>query len=204
MRATGRRALVVGAAALVVGLAIPVLWVQAVGQTRVTPALDAVAPVDAVVVLGAGLRDDGTPSIYLQRRLALAAALYDQGAAPIVILSGDAHEQPDGTVYDEPASMRDWITGLGVPEAAVILDREGFDTTATCRRAHDVYGVRSAVVVTQDYHLRRALFACTRAELDAVGVGASATSATPSHWLWWHVRELPASWKAAARELAGR
>jgi vancomycin permeability regulator SanA len=193
--------LTIGTAALLVAFLAPVAWVQATGQVRVRPAVDAVEPTDAIVVLGAGLRPDGTPSTYLRRRIEAAAALYANGVAPTVILSGDAHERADGSTYDEPAAMRDWIAGRGVPEGALVLDREGFDTTATCRRARDVYGVSGAVVVTQDYHLRRTLFSCTRAGLDTVGVGVSAASVRPARWLWWHVREVPASWKAAVREL---
>ncbi|QAY64491.1 YdcF family protein [Xylanimonas allomyrinae] len=202
MRPVRRRLLYVGGGLLALLLAAPVAWVQAVGQAHHRQVAE-VGPVDAVVVLGAGLRADGTPSPYLRRRLALAATLHERGVASTVILSGDAHQRPDGSTYDEPASMRDWIVDHGVPATDLVLDREGFSTTATCRRAHDVYGARSAVVVTQDYHVRRALFSCTQAGLDAVGVGVSAASASPANWLWWHVREMPASWKAAVRELVG-
>ncbi|WP_130416597.1 SanA/YdcF family protein [Xylanimonas ulmi] len=197
-----RRRVLWGAGLLVLAVAAPVVWVQAVGHAHVREPDDA-GPADAVIVLGAGLRADGTPSPFLRRRLAVAADLYRRGVAPRVILSGDAHERPDGTAYDEPGSMRDWIVGLGVPAGALVLDREGFETTATCRRAHEVYGVRAAVVVTQDYHLPRALFGCARAGVDAVGVGASAESSNPLRWLWWHAREAPASWRAGVRELLG-
>lgn len=193
--------MVVGALVAALAVVVPVAWVQLTGQARVRPSTAAVDDADAVLVLGAGLRADGTPSPYLQRRLGAAADLYLRGAAPTVVLSGDAHTTADGTVYDEPASMRAWILDLGVPDAALVLDREGFDTTASCRRTAELTGARTAVVVTQDYHLRRALFSCARAGLDAQGVGVSAASARPQHWVWWHVREVPASWRAAVREL---
>jgi vancomycin permeability regulator SanA len=186
---------------LLLAFAVPVAWVQVTGQTRVRSSTAAIEPVDAVLVLGAGLRPDGTPSAYLSRRLDVAAELYAAGVAPRVILSGDAHVTSDGAIYDEPGSMRDWILEKGVPSEALVLDRRGLDTTASCRRARDEYEATTAVVVTQDYHLRRALFSCNRAGLDAVGVGASAQSATPVRALWWHVREAPASWKAAVREI---
>jgi vancomycin permeability regulator SanA len=197
----GRRALGVVVTVLVLALVTPVAWVQITGQTRVRPSADAIEPVDAVLVLGAGLRADGTPSTYLRRRLDAAAELYAAGAAPVVIVSGDAHLVDDGTIYDEPGSMRDWILDKGVPNDALVLDRRGFDTTRSCRRAQEEYGVTTAVVVTQDYHLRRALFSCGRAGLDAVGVGVSAQSVTPVQAAWWHVREIPASWNAAFGEL---
>ncbi|MFE7405664.1 vancomycin high temperature exclusion protein [Isoptericola sp. NPDC057559] len=199
-----RRALVATATTLGVlalALAVPVAWVQLLGQARVRPSVEAVEPVDAIIVLGAGLRPDGTPSTYLRRRVDAAAELYHAGVADRVVLSGDGQARPDGTPYDEPASMREWILGRGVPDEALTLDRQGLDTTASCRRTADLTGARTAVVVTQDYHLRRALFSCARAGLDAQGVGVSSASATPRNWVWWHVREVPASWRAAVREL---
>jgi vancomycin permeability regulator SanA len=194
------------AGVLAVAFIVPVAAVQATGHTRVRHDPDEIEKADAVIVLGAGLRSDGTPSTYLRRRVEAGAELYRAGIAPTIILSGDAHDNADGTRYDEPGSMRGWLldNDLGVPDDAIVLDREGFNTTATCRRAHDLYGTRTAVVVTQDYHLRRTLFSCVEAGLDAVGVGVSAASSVPVRAAWWHVRELPASWKAAVRSLARR
>ena len=199
-----RRALRVSAAtagALALAVVVPVAWVQLTGQARVRPSVESVEPVDAILVLGAGIRPDGTPSPYLRRRLDAAAEMYHAGVADRVVLSGDGQPRRDGTPYDEPASMREWILGRGVPDEALTLDREGLDTTASCRRTVELTGARTAVVVTQDYHLRRALFSCSRAGLDAQGVGVSAASARPRKWAWWHVREIPASWRAALREL---
>lgn len=194
------------AGVLAVAFTVPVAVVQGTGHVRVRHDPGEIEKTDAVIVLGAGLRADGTPSTYLRRRVEGGAKLYRAGIAPTVILSGDAHDNADGTRYDEPGSMRAWLldNDLGVPDDAIVLDREGFNTTATCRRAHDLFGVRTAVVVTQDYHLRRTLYSCVEAGLDAVGVGVSAESVRPAQWAWWHVRELPASWKAAVRSLARR
>lgn len=193
--------LAITAGVITLPVALPVFWVQAVGHSRVVPAGDA-PEVDAVVVLGAGLRPDGTPSTYLRRRVEAGAALYRSGRADQVILSGDAHVRPDGELYDEPGSMRAYALTLGVPDDALVLDREGFDTDATCRRARDEYGVRTAVVVTQDFHVRRTLFTCGYAGLDAVGVGVSSRSVTPVKALFaWKLREIPASWKAAVESL---
>ncbi|RPF22799.1 SanA/YdcF family protein [Myceligenerans xiligouense] len=182
-------------------IALPVFWVQAVGHSRVVAPGDA-PEADAVVVLGAGLRPDGTPSTYLRRRVEAGAALYRSGRADQVILSGDAHPLPGGELYDEPGSMRAYALTLGVPDDALVLDREGFDTDATCRRARDEFGVRTVVVVTQDFHVRRTLFTCRYAGLEAVGVGVSSESVTPVKALFaWKLREIPASWKAAAESL---
>jgi vancomycin permeability regulator SanA len=200
IRPSAPRGAALAAAAL--AFVAPVAWVQATGHPRVRRSADDVGHADAVVVLGAGLRPDGTASTSLLRRVDAAAELYGRDVAPRVILSGDAHREPDGTAYDEPAVMRDRMLELGVPDDALVLDREGFDTDTTCRRAREVYGVRRAVVVTQRYHLRRTLFGCARAGLDAVGVGVPAPTTRPAAWVWWHVREVLASWKAAAREVA--
>ena len=175
-------------------LLAPAVWVQAAGQARVVadPARSPAA--DVALVLGAGLQPDGSPSPYLRRRLDAAADLYARGVVGAVLASGDGVSRPG---YDEPAAMRTRLLADGVPDDAIVLDARGVDTTSSCRRARSVYGVTSAVVVTQDYHLRRALFSCRAAGLQAVGIGVGAQSAKPLQAMWWHVRELPASVKAA-------
>ena len=175
---------------LVVGV-VPVAVVQVVGQTKVHGSLDGLDARPTVIVPGAGLRPDGGPSVYLERRLTAARDLYRAGTVQQILVSGDASTP----YHDEPTAMLDWLVGQGVPAAAVVRDGGGLDTYDTCRRAHDVYGVDRAIVVTQDYHLRRMLFSCDAAGIDVVGVGVSATSATPKDWVVWHLRELPASWK---------
>ena len=189
---TRRRAawiVVAAASALVVG---PILWVQGLGQTEVRAADD--VPTTAVaLVLGAGLRPDGSPSVYLARRLDAARELYARGAVDVVLVSGDnAHAN-----HDEPTAMLDWLVAHGVPADHVVRDHAGFDTHDSCVRAHDVFGVDAAVVVTQDYHLRRALFSCTEAGIAVTGVGVSSASVRPVQAMSWRARELPASWRAA-------
>ncbi len=176
---------------LVVGV-VPVAVVQIVGQTKVRGSLDGLDARPTVIVPGAGLRPDGGPSLYLERRLTLARDLYRAGTVQQILVSGDASTR----YHDEPTAMMTWLVGQGVPADAVVRDGGGLDTHDTCVRAHQVFGVGRAVVVTQDYHLRRMLFSCQAAGIDVVGVGASATSATPRDWIVWHLRELPASWKA--------
>ncbi|MGY4645163.1 SanA/YdcF family protein [Cellulomonas sp. URHB0016] len=187
-----RRLVIVVAAALVVLVAAPVLWVQVLGQSRVRDAGD-VPDRPVALVFGAGLRPDGSPSTYLRRRLDAARRLYEDGTVRVVLVSGD-----NTTVWhDEPTAMRDWLVAHGVPGRAVVQDFAGVDTHDTCVRAHDVFGVTGAVVVTQDYHLRRALFSCVEAGIDAVGVGVSSRSVEPAKALRYRVRELPASGRAA-------
>jgi vancomycin permeability regulator SanA len=189
-RSRRRRTTVGVAAGLAVLVLAPFVVVQAVGRAHVADAAD-VPGSDAIVVPGAGLRPDGSPSTYLRRRLDAAAELYSRGVAPVVLVSGDAHDD-----YDEPGSMRAWLLDRGVPDDAILLDREGFDTHATCTRAVSEYGVATAVVVTQDYHLPRTLFSCRVAGLDAVGIGVSAASVEPWKAVLYRVREVPAATKA--------
>lgn len=192
------RAVVVPLAVLLV-LALPLLIVQGVGRAHERALADTPdAPV--ALVLGAGLHPDGTPSTYLARRLDAARALHDRGAVRVILVSGD-----NGTPqHDEPAAMRDYLVAHGVPVDDVVLDDAGFDTHDSCVRAHQVFGVDEAVVVTQDYHLPRALFSCTAAGMDVTGVGVSAASVTPEQAVVWRLREVPASYKAAWDALVGR
>ncbi|KQY21897.1 hypothetical protein ASD16_14600 [Cellulomonas sp. Root485] len=179
--------------------AVPVLWVQGVGQSEVRAA-DDVPATPVALVLGAGLKPDGSPSVYLTRRLDAARDLYERGAVDVVLVSGD-----HGTAqHDEPTAMLDWLVEHGVPADHVVRDHAGFDTHDSCVRAHDVFGVRDAVVVTQDYHVRRALFSCTAAGISVTGVGVSSVSVRPVQAVVWRAREVPASWRAAWDAVTGR
>lgn len=123
---------------------------------------------DAILVLGAGVKPDGRMSDMLADRVQVAIALYRCGAARKLLLSGDGR-----TGYDEPAAMRRAVLQAGIPEEAIRLDRRGVSTSASIRRAKTVFGAESLVIVTQEYHLYRALFLAENAGLDAVGVSAS-------------------------------
>jgi len=196
-----RRRMLLRTAVVVVALVLaPALWVQVVGQTRVRPGVSDISRTDVAIVLGAGLRPDGTPSTYLRRRLDAAAELYARGTVDVILVSGDNST----TQHDEPTAMRDWLVGLGVPEDRVVRDFAGLDTHDSCVRAHQVFGVTDAVVITQDYHLRRALFSCREAGIDVVGLGVSSTSVEPIKAVLYRVREIPASIKAAWDALTGR
>lgn len=189
-------------AALAVGLVScvgVVGWVQLSEQGRIRAA-DDVPDTPVALVLGAGLRPDGSPSLFLTRRLEVARDLYDHGTVEAILVSGDSSR----VGYDEPTAMRDWLVGHGVPAGDVERDYAGFDTHDTCVRAHEVFGIDEAVVVTQDYHLRRALFSCVHAGIDAVGVGASSASDDAWKFVRYRLREIPASVRAALDAVVGR
>lgn len=194
-----RPALLVAACVGVVAVVAPVAVVQVSGRQHVVDLADA-PPRTVALVLGAGLRPDGTPSTYLGRRLDAAVALYERGVVRGVLVSGDS-----STVgYDEPTAMKDYLVRAGVPSDVVLQDFAGLDTHDSAVRARTVFGVEDAIVVTQDYHLPRAVFSARAAGIDAVGVAVSSASVEPSKLAAWKVRDLLASWKAAVDALVGR
>ena len=108
---------------------------------------------DAIVVPGALLRDVDTPTPMLRERLDAAVELYESGCADLILLSGD-----DGkNRQNEIRVMKNYVISKGVPEADVICDREGYTTSMTMKRAKQVFGIESAVICTQSYHLYRCI-----------------------------------------------
>ncbi|MGI6264805.1 MAG: SanA/YdcF family protein [Acutalibacteraceae bacterium] len=129
-------------------------------------------PADAIVVFGALVRDDGTPCEMLEDRVKTAVSLYKAGGGKVLVLSGDGADPG----YDEPAAMKRCALELGVPEEAIVLDRAGMSTYETLWRAQAVGRYRRVTVVTQTYHLYRALYIAQRLGLEAVGVSADLRS----------------------------
>ena len=124
---------------------------------------------DAIIILGCGVKPDGSPTDMLLDRLITGVKLYHQGVAPVIIMSGD-HGRKN---YDEVNAMKDYAVKEGVPAEKVFLDHAGFNTYESMYRAEAIFGVRSAVVVTQKYHLYRALYNAENFNIDAVGVSAT-------------------------------
>ena len=129
--------------------------------------LDQVPYAPVGLVLGAQVYPSGMPSRFLRARLDLALLLLQRGTVDRLLLSGDARA-PE---YDEPAAMRDHLLAAGAPADRLDLDPGGLDTYDSCVRARDVFGVQRVVVVTQTYHLPRAVATARLIGLDAVGVG---------------------------------
>ena len=109
---------------------------------------------DAIVVLGAGLKADGTPSNMLEDRLKGAIELYNKGIAPKIILSGDC----SGEDYDEVSSMKKYCMDNGVPELDIIRDDKGFSTYETMDNVVRTMGYKKIMVVTQKYHIYRSVY----------------------------------------------
>lgn len=144
------------------------------------------------IVFGAGLVRSGAPSPVLADRVQAAANLYRMGLVSRILLSGSTR----GPTYDEPAAMRELALRLGVPDSAIDLDRGGTRTLETCLRARDLFGVRGALLVSQRYHLPRALTLCDALGIDAVGAAADLRPYSPRSQRIWELREIPACFVA--------
>jgi vancomycin permeability regulator SanA len=122
---------------------------------------------DCILVLGAGLRSDGSPSDMLADRLRVAISLYKNGVSDVILLSGDC----SGEDYDEVTAMYNYCISAGVPESALVKDNFGFSTYESIYNAKE-NGYKAIVIVTQKYHLYRALYIARSFEAESVGVSA--------------------------------
>jgi vancomycin permeability regulator SanA len=138
-----------------------------------------VPPTPVALVLGAQVNSDGTPSAFLAARLDLAKRLYDAGLIEMIIVSGD-HLAPES---DEPAAMRNYLIRAGLPTEKLIVDTGGFDTYESCLRARQILNLSQLIIVTQSYHLVRAVATCRTLGIDAIGVGDD--SARRHAIAWW-------------------
>lgn len=171
------------------------LWFR--GAPRIYERPEEVPAQPVALILGAGLRADGSPTAVLADRVRAGVELYRLGKVKALLLSGDGRSSP---YYNEPEAMRRLALRLGVPEQALRVDPEGLRTLESCRRAREVFGFTRAVVVTQRFHLDRALWLCDAAGIDAVGLAADRSSYGPRR-IWWTAREIPASLSALAEGL---
>lgn len=171
-------------------LLLPFGWMYvASGRYRATPAG---APATAVgIVFGAGA-PNGQASPMLIGRLALGADLYRRGTVQVLLVTGDNSRSH----YNEPVVMRDYLVGMGVPRDRIVLDYAGFDTWDSCVRAKKIFGVDRAILITQRFHLPRALTLCRAVGIDARGVGDDSRPYAPISTVVSYVRELPAALKA--------
>ncbi len=146
----------------------------------------AVPATRVAIVFGAGLYRNGSATPILYDRVATAADLYHAGKVDKLLLSGAT----TWAGYNEPLAMAAVAQELGVPEAALVLDGEGARTYDTCYRAQAVYGVTDAILVTQQFHLKRALYLCEALGLRVVGVAADRQDYRDHNVAYWNVREV--------------
>lgn len=148
-----------------------------------------ISSADAIVVLGASVFADGTPSGILQDRLDDGIALYFAGVAPKLIMSGD-----NGTEsYNEVRVMKQYAIAQGVPSEDIFCDHAGFSTYESMYRAKYVFGCQRIVVATQTYHLYRALWSAKSLGMQATGVPSDYHEYQKQ--LQYDIREVPARTK---------
>lgn len=175
------------AAALIGG---PAWYVRTVSDDRLTTVEDVPAQ-PVALVLGAEVYADGQPSRYLKARLDVAYRLFTAGKVRAILVSGD-----NGTRhYNETDGMRHYLIERGIPAKKVVGDHAGFDTYDSCVRARRIFGVTRAIVVSQTYHLPRALATCRAIGLDAWGVGDDTVRTSAEMWSYGTLRELGANLK---------
>ena len=146
------------------------LWVTSRVSDRILTEQQAaqLQDVDCIVVLGCQVKDDGTPSHMLEDRLKRGVALYQMKAAPKLLMSGD-----HGTAgYDEVNTMKKYAIDAGVPSVDVFMDHAGFSTYETMNRAINIFQADKVIVVTQQYHLYRAMYVAEALGIEAYGVAA--------------------------------
>ena len=134
---------------------------------------------DCIIVLGAGLRPDGKPTWMLEDRIKVGDELYKNYAAPKIIMSGDHGRES----YDEVNAMKKYAKSEGVPSKDIFMDHAGFETYDTMYRARDVFGAKKVIIVTQKYHLYRAMYAAKKLGLDAYGVSATKRKYDNKQWI---------------------
>ncbi len=141
------------------------------------------------IVFGAGLWRDGSPTPVLEDRVRTAANLYFAGKVEKLLMTGDNRF----VEYNEPESMRQFAVRLGVPDEDIVLDYAGRRTYDSCYRARDIFRVNSVILVTQDFHLPRALYLCNMLGVDAVGVPADMQYYRKLSRAFWNLRETLAT-----------
>ncbi len=123
---------------------------------------------DCIVVLGAGIEPDGTPSPILAERLDTAIALYENGASDEIIVSGG-----EDAAQSEVSAMRNYLLDADIPSMAITTDTHGIDTFASVKNLRTIYNVQTPILVSQRFHLYRAVFIAEQMDLNAIGCPTS-------------------------------
>jgi SanA protein len=173
-------------------------WVNGIYGTRIYTRAAEVPAHHVAIVFGAAVRGN-RPTPVLADRVEAAVELYRAGRVQKLIMTGDNRL----VGYNEPAAMIAYAQEMGVPAQDLVADYAGRRTYDSCYRARDIFGVQNAVLVTQNFHLDRALFICDRLGLEVVGYAADRRTYPGYRWVWW-LREVPATalalWDTAVRK----
>ena len=145
-------------------------YVKSSAKDRIISPEEAAAleDVDCIIVLGCLVRPNGVPSGMLEDRLTAAVDVWERGVSDTLLMSGD-HGTKE---YDEVNAMRDFAVEKGVPVERIFMDHAGFCTYDSIYRLKEIFGAKKAVIVTQGYHLHRALYIAESFGIEAYGVAA--------------------------------
>lgn len=157
-------------------------------KSSILPA-DRITRSKIAIVFGAGLKRDGSPTVVLKDRILTAVDLYKANKVEKILMTGDNRFDD----YDEPTAMAKFAIENGIPQEDIVLDFAGRSTYDSCYRARNIFDINQAILVTQSYHLPRAIFICKELGLDSVGVAADRRKYMRSSLLFWYLREIPAS-----------
>ncbi len=178
--------------AALVAVGVAYAQVALLPRRAIVPAAQVEGPWPVAIVFGAAVYPGGRASPILADRVRTAVELYHAGKVPGLLLSGD-NRFPN---YNEPAVMARLARQWGVPEGALALDYAGRRTYATCWRARHIFGVRRALLVTQRFHLPRALYLCRALGIEAIGVPADRPGGYRGQWWFAGPREILARLRA--------
>lgn len=165
-KAIGRSILILLILALAAPFAVSAYMKSAMEEYLITEEAAAGLGADCILVLGAGLKPDGTPNHMLEDRLEKGIELYKLGAAPKLLLSGDNGQ----AAYDEVNAMKEYALNAGIPSQDIFMDHAGFSTYESMYRAREIFRVKKAIIITQKYHLYRALYMARGFGIEGYGV----------------------------------
>ncbi|MFM8875319.1 MAG: vancomycin high temperature exclusion protein [Anaerolineae bacterium] len=186
-----RAALVLGALT-VIGLFMPRFIMGLFAAPR-TFTMEDVPVTRVAIVFGAGLLRDGSAGPVLSDRMLTAVNLYQAGKVEKILVSGDNRFLE----YKEPEAGRQYALERGVPDEDIVLDYAGRRTYDTCYRAKHIFGVDEAILITQDFHMPRALTLCNWFGVESFGVEADNRYFLKRARAWWNFRETFAVFQAA-------
>jgi SanA protein len=161
-------------------LLVPIVFVYS-GRKYVYAAPEDIEPTTYAIVFGAGVTENGTPSTALRDRLMTAQKLYEKGIIRKIIISGDNSEKN----HYETDVMQTYLLNHNIPQGSIIIDPDGTRTYETCRNAKDDLEIDEALLISQGFHLPRAIFLC-----NALGVESSGFSATQRDYLYGNIFKI--------------
>ena len=171
---------------------LPRLLNELIQSPKIYEDIEEIPKSRVAIVFGAGLKADGTVTRILRDRVNAAIQLYEAGKVEKILFSGDNRV----VEYNEPGAMYDYAISQGIPSEDIVLDFAGRRTYDTCYRAKEIFQVDDGILVTQRFHLPRALLLCNSLGVNSTGYSANLSYYLKSSRVIWNIRELPATFVA--------